>query len=156
MPAPSRRLFFRQLRAGCLWFAAGAGFMAPLLARAAAWSHDLFSDKKLPNALNRIGASDARASADLVVKGPTIAEDGAVVPIEAISRIPHTERLVFLADKNPYPLVASFRFFGNAQPEMSLRIKLAETTAVRVVAFAEGHAFMSSTDVKVTAGGCGG
>ena len=42
-------------------------------------------------------------------------------------------------------------------PEMQVRVRLAETTAVRaLVKTADGKFFATQKEVKVTVGGCGG
>jgi hypothetical protein len=69
-----------------------------------------FDARSAADALRLIGATAAETSADIVLKTPEIAENGAAVPIEVISNIPGTTRLSVLVDKNPFPLALQFNF----------------------------------------------
>jgi sulfur-oxidizing protein SoxY len=131
--------------------------LRPLAALAALWNKAGFDAKTVDGALQSVGISaPIPHSDDIEIHAPTIAEDGSVVPIEAASRIPGTRRLLFVVDKNPYPLVADFEFAEGALPDMGIRLKFGETSAIRVIAEADGRFYANQVDVKVTAGGCGG
>ena len=103
-----------------------------------------------------VGAASAQESKDIQIKAPDIAENGAVVPVEVISRIPNTQSIAIVAEKNPFPLVASFAFAAGAEGYASTRIKLGQTSNVRaLVKTADGKFYAASKEVKVTIGGCG-
>jgi sulfur-oxidizing protein SoxY len=51
--------------------------------------------------------------------------------------------------------VGSFEFSSVVEPFISTRIKMGETSNVRVVARASGGTYMALSEVKVTIGGCG-
>lgn len=140
---------------GALAVALAAG-LRPSRVLAAEWNKAAFSATDLAGALKAIGASGAAESKDVVLKAPDIAENGAVVPIEAVSHIPGTTELAILVEKNPLPLAASFTFAGGAQPSVALRVKMGQTSNVKVVAKAGGKSYVASKEVKVTIGGCGG
>jgi sulfur-oxidizing protein SoxY len=95
------------------------------------------------------------ASADLIIRAPEIAENGAQVPIEVVSKIPGTRVLYLFVDKNPQPFVGSFEFLEGAEPFISTRIKMGETSDLRVVVRAGGKAYVALREIKVTIGGCG-
>ena len=101
-----------------------------------------------------IGASNPAPSKDIVIKAPDVAENGASVPIEISSRIPDTESITILADRNPAPLIAIFHFVGGTEPYVSTRIKLMESSNVRVIVKAADRNFIAVREVKVTLGGC--
>ncbi|MEM6489218.1 MAG: thiosulfate oxidation carrier protein SoxY [Pseudomonadota bacterium] len=87
---------------------------------------------------------------------PEIAENGSTVPVDVASA--EAKRIMLLADGNPNPGVATFRF-GRLSPARSAatRIRLAATQEVIAVAELNDGAFtMVSKTVKVTIGGCGG
>jgi sulfur-oxidizing protein SoxY len=84
-----------------------------------------------------------------------MAENGAVVPLEVISKIPNTESIVLFADKNPQPLIASFDFLNGAESYVSTRIKLGDTTLVRAYAKVAGKYYLATKQIRVTIGGCG-
>lgn len=152
-----RRSFIKKLAgAGALAVAAAAGLLRPLAAIAGEWKKDTFESKDLASALKALGADSAVDSKDVVIKAPTIAENGAVVPIDAASNIPGTTRLIVLVDKNPNPLAGDFEFSNGALPDISLRLKFRETSSVRVIAVAGGKFYSAQKEVKVTLGGCGG
>jgi sulfur-oxidizing protein SoxY len=114
-----------------------------------------FEAKTLDEALKSLGAGSASESKDIVIKAPDIAEDGAIVPIEVTSKIPNTQSISLLADKNPFPLIATYDFANGAEGFVSTRIKMGETSKVRVLVNAGGKLYTASKEIKVTIGGCG-
>ena len=129
--------------------------VVPLRALAAAWNKVAFDAHALPEVLKAIGASSVIESDKIELRAPEIAENGAIVPVEITSRIPGTESIYIIADKNPQPLVAEFDFTGATDPFISTRIKMGETAKVRVIVKAGGKFYATTRDVKVTIGGCG-
>ena len=130
--------------------------IVPLRALAAAWNKVAFDAHALPEVLKAIGASSVVESDKIELRAPEIAENGAIVPVEITSRIPGTESIYIIADKNSQPLVAEFDFTGAIDPFISTRIKMGETSKVRVIVKAGGKFYATTRDVKVTIGGCGG
>ena len=53
-------------------------------------------------------------------------------------------------------MVGSFEFMNGAESYVSTRIKMGQTSLVRVAVKAGGKTYMASKEVKVTIGGCGG
>lgn len=141
--------------AGALTAAFAAGLLAPLRAWAGAWNQAGFGTKAVADALRSIGASESMESPDILVKAPDIAENGAIVPIEVISRIPNTRFIAIVADKNPFPLIAIFEFRDGAEGFVSTRVKLGESTFVRAIVKADDRVYSARREVKVTIGGCG-
>ncbi|MFO1204180.1 MAG: thiosulfate oxidation carrier protein SoxY [Burkholderiales bacterium] len=151
-----RRTLLRGVStAGALTAAFAAGLLAPLRAWAGAWNQAGFGTKAVADALRSIGASESVESPDILVKAPDIAENGAIVPIEVISRIPNTRFIAIVADKNPFPLIAIFEFRDGAEGFVSTRVKLGETTFVRAIVKADDRVYSARREVKVTIGGCG-
>lgn len=128
----------------------------PLRALAAEWNKPAFDARAVAEALKAIGATSIAESDKIDLKAPEIAENGAIVPVEITSRIPGTEAVYIIAEKNPQPLVAGFDFTGATDPFISTRIKMGETARVRVVVKAGGRFYATGREVKVTIGGCGG
>jgi len=141
---------------GVLTVALAAGMLKPGQVLAAEWNKSAFDAKDLDGALKAIGAGVAAESKDIVVKAPDIAENGAVVPIDVASNIPNTSELSILVVKNPFPLSTTFHFSNGAVPEAAVRLKLAQTSVVKVIAKADGKFYTAQKEVKVTVGGCGG
>lgn len=142
--------------AGTLALALAAGLLKPRDVFAAAWNKDGFEAKTVAEALKAIGAASAADSKDIVIKAPDIAENGAVVDIQIISKIPGTQSIAIIAEKNPYPLVANFNLTPNMESFVHTRIKLGQTSSVRAIVDAGGKFFVASKEIKVTIGGCGG
>ena len=142
---------------GVLAAAVAAGVLKPTGAWAQEWNRAAFEAKDMSAAMKSIGAASAADSKDLLLKAPDIAENGAVVPVDVTSNIPNTISIAVLADKNPLPLSAAFDFANGAMPEISVRLKLSQTSNVKAVAkTADGKYYTVQKEVKVTVGGCGG
>jgi sulfur-oxidizing protein SoxY len=120
-----------------------------------AWNEGAFSSKALADALKNIGASNLIDSKDIVITAPDIAENGAVVPVAVASKIPNTQTISILAEKNPFPLVATFDVSNGSEGYVSTRLKMGQTSNVRAVVKADGKFYTAIKEVKVTIGGCG-
>jgi sulfur-oxidizing protein SoxY len=142
--------------ASLLALLATAGIVRPEAALAADWNQKAFEAKNLKDAFDALGAGSRIDSADIVMTAPEIAENGAVVPIGALSKIPGTESIAILIAKNPTTLAASFDIPAGTEPGVSTRVKLAETSDVYVLVKAQGKYYVTKKDIKVTIGGCGG
>ncbi|MBC6443421.1 MAG: thiosulfate oxidation carrier protein SoxY [Rhodobacteraceae bacterium] len=90
------------------------------------------------------------------LSAPEIAENGNTVPVRVDA--PGAVAITLLADGNPVPNVATFRFGPmSASRGASTRIRLAKTQNVLALAEMEDGSFrMTKAEVKVTIGGCGG
>ena|SRR5579859_3596773 len=126
------------------------------LSALAAWNKEAFGAKSAGDALKNLGVGNATPTAELSVEVPQIAENGAVVPIEISSAIPGTTALIVVIDKNPFPLISRFDFKEGALPFVKVNVKMSETSDIRVLAEAAGRYYVTTREVKVTIGGCGG
>ena len=152
-----RRTFLKSAGlAGSVVVALGAGLLKSGEVLAAAWNTTAFGAKTISDAMSAAGFTGAVESKDIEIKAPEIAENGAVVPVEVTSKIPGTTSLAIFVEKNPTPLVADFEFMAGAEPYVSTRIKMGQTSLVRVAVKAGGKTYMQSKEFKVTIGGCGG
>ena len=142
--------------AGLYALLAAAGIMRPDAALAADWNQKAFEAKNLKDAFDALGAGNRVSSADIVMTAPEIAENGAVVPIGAVSKLPGTESIAILIARNPTALAASFDIPAGTEPGVSTRVKLAETSDVYVLVKAQGKYYVTKKEIKVTIGGCGG
>ena len=122
---------------------------------AASWNKPAFESKAMTDALKGIGAVNPMESKDISITAPDIAENGAVVPVAITSRIPNTQSISILAEKNPFPLAATFDVANGAEPYASVRIKMGQTSNVRAIVKADGKFYTTAKEVKVTVGGCG-
>jgi sulfur-oxidizing protein SoxY len=142
--------------AGALGVAMAAGLLKPSAVFAAEWNKAAFESKALADVLKAVGGAGAADSAQITVKAPDIAENGAVVPVVVTSALPGTESITIIGEKNGFPLVAQFDLMNGAQGFVSTRIKLGTTSNVRAMVKAGGKMYTAAKEVKVTIGGCGG
>ena len=151
-----RRTFMKaSAAAGTLALATLAGLLKHGNAFAAAWNKPAFESKAVADALKGLGATNLIESKDIVITAPDIAENGAVVPVAVTSRIPNTQSISIIAEKNPFPLTSTYEVNG-ADAYVSVRLKIGQTTNVRAVVKADGKFYAASKEVKITIGGCGG
>ena len=99
----------------------------------------------------------------VTIELPEIAENGNTVPMTVTVESPMTEQshvteVLVVADENPRSGVVTFHFSpASGVAEANTRIRLAATQDVIAVAkMNDGSVFMTTKQVKVTIGGCGG
>ncbi len=95
-------------------------------------------------------------SDQITLKVPDIAENGAVVPVTVSTALTNVESISIMVENNPTPLVAMFELSPQSIPDVSVRMKMGESSVVRAVVKADGKLYSASKEVKVTIGGCGG
>jgi sulfur-oxidizing protein SoxY len=110
---------------------------------------------KVDEAIKELFGTSSTTNGKVKLKGPDIAENGAVVPISVSSKLAGNTVAVF-QDANPEATVAVFTVPANGLIDYKLRIKMAKTGTVTAVVQADGKLYSASKMVKVTAGGCGG
>jgi sulfur-oxidizing protein SoxY len=147
-----RRSFLKF--AGSVGALAAAGLLHTTAALAA-WNKAGFESKALADTLKSLGVANPAESRDITITAPDIAENGAVVPIAVTSRIPNTQQISIVAEKNPFPLAATFDVANGAEGYVSTRIKMGQTSDVWAVVKAGGKFFTAKKEVKITVGGCG-
>ncbi|MSQ20911.1 MAG: thiosulfate oxidation carrier protein SoxY [Betaproteobacteria bacterium] len=136
-----------------------AGLIRPEAAFAqAGWNKDAFASKSLNDVVKALGGAGATPTNDISWGAtPEIAENGAVVPINVTSRIPNTQSIAVLVEKNPNALAAKFDFPAGTDPTVSTRVKIGQSSNVHaLIKTADGKYFVATREVKVTIGGCGG
>jgi len=106
--------------------------------------------------LKAMGADGAAESKDVLIVAPDIAENGAVVPVGIKSKLPKTQMMALLVEKNPNALAGAYDILEGADPEVSMRIKMGQSSDVVALVKADGKFYMARKEVKVTIGGCGG
>ncbi len=141
-----------------------ASGMMPIYARANAraglethrWNRAAFEAKTLPNLMLALHSPLPTESKDVLLIGPDIAENGAVVPVRVSARLPDVRRLLVLVEKNPSLLAAVFDVSAQIEADFALRIKMRETSDVYAVAITEDDRVMFSRKaITVILGGCG-
>lgn len=128
----------------------------PLRALAAAAGLDsAFKAGSIDAVFKDLGSTPTE-SADIDLQTPDIAENGAVVPVSVTSKIPNTDQIMILVEKNPNPLAASFDIAEGTEGAISTRVKIGQTCDVYAVVRADGKFYSARRETKVTLGGCGG
>ena len=151
-----RRTFLRFAGgAGAMLVAAATGLFKTASAWAAPWNKAAFEAKAVAETLKGLGVSNPIDSKDITITAPDIAENGAIVPVAVTSRIPNTQSISIVAEKNPFPLAASFDLLPGSDSYVSTRLKMGQTSDVRVIVKADGKFYTAVKEVKVTVGGCG-
>ncbi|WP_338415458.1 thiosulfate oxidation carrier protein SoxY [uncultured Sphaerotilus sp.] len=138
---------------GLLGVLAGIGLLSPTQVLAS--SDPAFAAKSLEDALKLLGATPT-PSADILLTSPDIAENGAVVQVGVQSKLPATQEIHLLVEKNVNPLVASFTLNEGVAPFVQTRVRMGQSTLVWALVKADGRWYSASKESKVTLGGCGG
>jgi sulfur-oxidizing protein SoxY len=141
--------------AALLTVLAGAGIITPGIALADR-NKGAFEAKNMADTLKALGATTPADSKDVQLTAPDIAENGAVVPIGVASTLPNVTMVAIMVEKNPTTLAASFTLPAGTEPNIQTRVKMGQTSNVFAVVKSDGKFFMTSKEIKVTLGGCGG
>jgi sulfur-oxidizing protein SoxY len=153
-----RRTFLKAgLATGATAVAVNAGILVPNTVLAA-YNEAAFKTKTVDEGMSAVfGAANAADSADIKMKAPAIAENGAVVPIEVdATAMKGVESIAIFVSKNAVPLACTYKLSGAAVGFAAVRVKMGETQDVVAVVKAGGKLFKTKSEVKVTIGGCGG
>ncbi len=154
---PSRRTTLQLAGGAGLYGALAAiGLLRPGSAAAQAFDPGAFKTSGVAATLKALGAEGAAESKDVVIVAPDIAENGAVVPVAIKSGLPKTQMMALLVEKNPNALAGAYELLEGADPEVSMRIKMGQTSDVVALVKADGKFYLARKEVKVTLGGCGG
>jgi len=145
-----RRDFLKLTGAGALVLS-----MAPFAANA--------TPDDVQKAIDKIVGKKDFKDGQITITLPEIAENGAAVAMKVAVDSPmtaddHIKAIHMFSDGNPLPYIATYELGPkNGKAEISLRIRLAKTQKIVVVAeTSKGETFLSRRGVKVTLGGCGG
>ncbi len=142
-----RRRFLQSLMGLCL---------VPVSALAAIWNKPAFEATDLQQASKGLMIDNEQPSTGITLIAPDRAENGAVVQVEMVSNIPNTEAMALFVADNPTPLIANVMFTPGTQARLVTRIKMAQTSQVKVVAKVGNQYFTQSKQVVVLEDGCGG
>ncbi|PZO18220.1 MAG: thiosulfate oxidation carrier protein SoxY [Burkholderiales bacterium] len=114
-----------------------------------------FDIKTMADAVKALGGTAANSD-QVTVVAPDIAENGAVVPVGATSKLPNTTEIYLIVEKNPTPMAAGFQIPAGTAAEVQTRLKMGQSSNVFAVVRADGKLFSAFKETKVTLGGCGG
>ncbi len=129
--------------------------LAPMSALAAVWNKAAFETVNLNEAIKNLAINNALLSKDVEITAPDRAENGAIVQVEIRSNVANTESIAILVEHNPTPLIAIFMFSNGAEPYVITRVKMAETSDIKVIVKAGDKYFTNAKNVVVLENGCG-
>lgn len=138
---------------GMLGLLAAAGMIKPEMAHAAR-NETAFEAKNMDAAFTAFGAGKPVESADVVITAPDIAETSAAVHVGVVSKLPRTEQIVIMIEKNPYMVAACFTLPEGTVADVQTRVKMAQTSDIYAMVKADGKFYVAKKQVTVTIGGC--
>ena len=158
MTTLTRRTFLKgSFASGALALTAAVGLLKPARVLAATWPAAAFEATSTSQALQSLfGTTHIPMDSRIHIRAPIQAENGAVVPIEVETSLPQVESIAIVVDKNPSPLVTQVRLMNGAEGFFMARMKMGQTSPVRVIVKSGGRLYQASQSIKVTVGGCGG
>lgn len=140
-----------------LGLAVAAGLIKPNEVFAAAGYPDkAFNAKSIDELMKALGGNMPTESKDITVIAPDIAENGAVVPVGADSKIQNTSEISLLVANNPSMMSAQFMIPVGTDAKVNTRVKMGKSSDVYALVKADGKYYFAKKEVKVTLGGCGG
>ena len=150
-----RRVFLKaSLAAGAVGVVAGVGLLMPR-AVLAAWNQAAFKAETVADAVKEGMGSDAMTdSAEVTIDAPDNPENGAAVPVKVISTLSGVQSIALLVEKNARPLCGVFHLGKRMKPEISIRVKVAESADIIAVVKSGDKLYSARKAVKVTIGGC--
>ncbi|OUS11567.1 thiosulfate oxidation carrier protein SoxY [Gammaproteobacteria bacterium 53_120_T64] len=149
-----RRYFLASLCKAAACIVAATSF--PRLAFSG-WNERAFQAETLDGAFkNKYPGLDIVDSQAIKLKAPAIAENGSVVPVTVKTDLPDVKSISLFVEKNPSPLAATFNLGPLNVADVSIRIRMGETSNLVAVVESGGKLHRVQQEVKVTIGGCGG
>lgn len=130
--------------------------LIPFQVMAAVWNKQAFDATQLDAAIDKLQMNKEELSSEIDITAPEKAENGAVVQIEINSRIPNTEAIAVFVENNPTPLIVNIMLEPAVKARLVTRIKMSDTSNVKVVAKVGNRYFTNSRKVIVLEDGCGG
>ena len=123
----------------------------------AAWPKTSFDIKDLTDSVKSVyGHNNLEESSKVKLKAPSIAENGAIVPINVSTTLEDVDSIMIFVENNPQPLSSGYQLTKLAQPSIGTRLKMGKTSNVMAAVKSGDKVYTSTQEVKVTIGGCGG
>ncbi len=143
---------------GALGLFVAAGLVTPQQASAqqAAWNKAAFDTTDIDATAKALGGGGFAPSDKITLTGPDIAENGAVVPVGVATTLPNVTQIAILVEKNPNTLAANFKMSKDAEPFVTTRVKMGQSSNVYAMVQSDGKLYVAKKEIKVTLGGCGG
>lgn len=130
------------------------GLASQLTSNAPGRNSSAFDARNPESVYAALGIPAPEESRNILISAPDVAENGANVPIEVMVKLPLVERILIIGEHNLFPLLADASFNRQLEPWFETRVKLAETSRLRVIVQSDGKLYTASRAVKVIIGGC--
>lgn len=130
--------------------------LAPFNVLAGQWNRLAFQADHIADAEKALAIEGEIISNQIEIIAPSRAENGAIVQVAVHSSIANTEAIAIFVDKNPTALIANYLFFEGALPSVVTRIKMAQTSEIKVIVKSGHRYFTAAKQVIVLENGCGG
>jgi thiosulfate oxidation carrier complex protein SoxZ len=115
-----------------------------------------FDAETVADVLRALGVNGPTSASGLQLQALDQIEDGATVEVSALATQAGAQRLVFIVDRNPNPLAAWFDLGERVEPQVRLRVKVAESCDLEALSLLpDGRTATARRAVNVTIGGCG-
>lgn len=151
-----RKLLRSTLNASLVGIAASSGMLNPqslVAAEPSTSNHSKSLDTEVTQQYNY--RSMPRSSA-INLSVPSIAENGAEVPVLVTTDLPDVESISILLKKNSSSLIAKFVIQPGTNAYVRTRIKIPASSDVIAIVSSKGKKYFTKKLVKVTTAGCGG
>ncbi len=102
-----------------------------------------------------LGSSQLTPDERVKISVPDRVENGDVVPVSIAADFNGVQRITLVADKNPVPIIASFRLTPEVEGFVATRMKLADSGNVTAIVESGGKLYSGTKPVQVMIGGCG-
>lgn len=132
-----------------------SALLLPVRAIAAIWNKAAFEATQIEKSQKDLGVRGELPSQEIEIIAPDRAENGAIVQVEIKSHIPQTEAIAIFVDKNPTALIGNYMFTNGALPQIITRIKMADTSDIKIVVKAGDKYYTNTKNVVVLENGCG-
>jgi len=151
----SRRTFVRSAVGGAVVSTGfGTAMMTPRRVRAALPPQTFFSSPAA--AISAVlGTDEAPLSAAVEIKIPSMVEVADMVPVTVMTTLDNIESITIVADDNPNPIIAYYRFSPQLWPYLATRVRLAKSGNVHALVKAKGTVHRATKHIDISIGGCG-
>jgi sulfur-oxidizing protein SoxY len=132
-----------------------AGISAPREVRAALPPQTFLADSPAEAIKAVLGTDQSVLDKALELTVPEKVEMADMVPLSLRARLDKVQSITLVADKNPNPVIATYRLGPQLVPYIATRARLAKSCDVTALVKANGTLHRATRHVQVSMGGCG-
>jgi sulfur-oxidizing protein SoxY len=152
-----RRRMLLQYVAGGAVVSTGvvAGMLMPRAVKAALPPETFFASSPADAIKAVLGGDQAAQDGEVELDIPGMVEVADMVPVTVSTALDDVQSITIVADKNPNPIVAYYRWDPALEPYLATRIRLAESGPVEALVMASGKVYRAAKNVEISISGCG-